>query len=115
MITRILRERKQRKERIDTMAKVLMIVGPFRTVAHIIPAPGHVTIIHDDRMMGIRLMDGGRVTVAIRMPSGDGHHTRVSPPIPVDCLSDSVRLFLGSCLRRAGEHCDSCVVYDDGW
>ena len=113
MITRILRERKQRKERIDTMTKVLMIVGPFRTVAHITPSPGHVTIIHNDSMMGIRLMDGGRVTVAIRMPSGDGHHTRVSPPIPVDCLSDSVRLFLGSCLRRAGGHCDSCVVYDD--
>lgn len=95
MITKILREHKQRKERIDTMAKVLMIVGPFRTVAHIIPAPGHVTIIRDECMMGIRLMDGGKVTVAIRMPSGDGHHTRVSPPIPVDCLSDSVRLFLG--------------------
>lgn len=95
MITRILRERKQRKERIDTMTRVLMIVGQFRTVAHIIPAPGHVTIIHDDRMMGIRLMDGGRVTVAIRTPSHDRNHTRVSPPIPVDCLSDSVRLFLG--------------------
>ncbi len=115
MITKILREHKQRKERIDTMTRVLMIVAPFRTVAHIIPAPGHVTIIHDDRMMGIRLMDDGRVTVAIRMPSGDGYHTRVSPPISVDCLSDSVRLFLGSCLRRAGEHCDLCVERDDGW
>ena len=115
MITRILRERKQRKERIDTMTKVLMIVNPFRTVAHIIPAPGHVTIIHDDSMMGIRLMDGGRVTVAIRMPSHDRSHTRVSPPIPVDCLSDSVRLFLEVGLRRAGEHCDSCVKRGDGW
>ena len=95
MITRILRERKQRKERIDTMAKVLMIVGPFRTVAHIIPAPGHVTIIHDECMMGIRPVGGGRVTVAIRTPSHDRNHTRASPPIPVDCLSDSVRLFLG--------------------
>ena len=113
MITRILREHKQRKERIDTMTKVLMIVGSFRTVAHIIPAPGHVTIIHDDRMMGIRLIGGGMVTVAIRTPSHDRNHTRVSPPIPVDCLSDSVRLFLGVGLRRAGEHCDSCVVYDD--
>ena len=84
-----------RRERIDTMAKILMIVGPFRTVAHIIPAPGHVTIIHDECMMDIRLMGGGRVTVAIRTPSHDRNHTRVSPPIPDDCLSDSVRLFLG--------------------
>ena len=95
MITRILRERKQRKERIDTMAKVLMIVGPFRTVAHITPSPGHVTIIHDGCMMGIRPVGGGRVTVAIRTPSHDRNYTRISPPIPVDCLSDSVRLFLG--------------------
>ena len=95
MITRILREHKQRKERIDTMAKVLMIVGPFRTVAHIIPSPEHVTIIHDECMMGIRPVGGGMVTVAIRTPSHDRNHTRVSPPIPVDCLSDSVRLFLG--------------------
>ena len=84
-----------RRERIDTMAKILMIVGPFRTVAHIIPAPGHVTIIHDECMMDIRLIGGGMVTVAIRTPSHDRNHTRVSPPIPVDCLSDSVRLFLG--------------------
>ena len=95
MIARLLNDYRMRRERIDTMAKILMIVGPFRTVAHIIPAPGHVTIIHDDRMMGIRLMDGGRVTVTIRTPSHDRNHTRVSPPIPVDCLSDSVRLFLG--------------------
>ena len=115
MITRILREHKQRKERIDTMARVLMIVGPFRTVAHIIPAPGHVTIIRNECMMGIRLMDGGMVTVAIRTPSHDRNHTRVSPPIPVDCLSDSVRLFLGVGLRRAGEHGDSCVKRGDGW
>ena len=95
MIARLLDDYRMRRERIDTMAKILMIVGPFRTVAHIIPAPGHVTIIHDDRMMDIRLMGGGRVTVAIRTPSHDRNHTRVSPPIPVDCLSDSVRLFLG--------------------
>ena len=95
MIARLLDDYRMRRERIDTMAKILMIVGPFRTVAHIIPAPGHVTIIHDDRMMDIRLMGRGRVTVAIRTPSHDRNHTRVSPPIPVDCLSDSVRLFLG--------------------
>ena len=95
MIARLLDDYRMRRERIDTMAKILMIVGPFRTVAHIIPAPGHVTIIHGDRMMGIRLMGGGMVTVAIRTPSHDRNHTRVSPPIPVDCLSDSVRLFLG--------------------
>ena len=95
MIARLLDDYRMRRERIDTMAKILMIVGPFRTVAHIIPAPGHVTIIHDERMMDIRLMGGGRVTVAIRTPSHDRNHTRVSPPIPVDCLSDSVRLFLG--------------------
>ena len=95
MIAKILNDYRMRRERIDTMAKILMIVGPFRTVAHIIPAPGHVTIIHDECMMDIRLMGGGRVTVAIRTPSHDRNHTRVSPPIPVDCLSDSVRLFLG--------------------
>ena len=95
MIARLLDDYRMRRERIDTMAKILMIVGPFRTVAHIIPAPGHVTIIHDGCMMDIRLMGGGRVTVAIRTPSYDRNHTRISPPIPVDCLSDSVRLFLG--------------------
>ena len=95
MIARLLDDYRMRRERIDTMAKILMIVGPFRTVAHIIPAPGHVTIIHDECMMDIRLMSGGMVTVAIRTPSHDRNHTRVSPPIPVDCLSDSVRLFLG--------------------
>ena len=95
MIARLLDDYRMRRERIDTMAKILMIVGPFRTMAHIIPAPGHVTIIHGDRMMDIRLMGEGRVTVAIRTPSDDRNHTRVSPPIPVDCLSDSVRLFLG--------------------
>ena len=95
MIAKILDDYRMRRERIDTMAKILMIVGPFRTVAHIIPAPGHVTIIHDGCMMDIRLMGGGRVTVAIRTPSHDRNHTRVSPPIPVDCLSDSVRPFLG--------------------
>ena len=95
MIARLLDDYRMRRERIDTMAKILMIVGPFRTVAHIIPAPGHVTIIHDECMMDIRLMGKGRVTVAIRTPSHDRNHTRVSPPIPVDCLSDSVRLFLG--------------------
>ena len=95
MIARLLDDYRMRRERIDTMAKILMIVGPFRTVAHIIPAPGHVTIIHDGCMMDIRLMGGGMVTVAIRTPSHDRNHTRVSPPIPVDCLSDSVRLFLG--------------------
>ena len=95
MIARLLNDYRMRRERIDTMAKVLMIVGPFRTVAHIIPAPGHVTIIHDGCMMGIRPVGGGMVTVAIRTTSHDRNHTRVSPPIPVDCLSDSVRLFLG--------------------
>ena len=95
MIARLLDDYRMRRERIDTMAKILMIVGPFRTVAHIIPAPGHVTIIHDECMMDIRLIGGGRVTVAIRTPSHDRNHTRVSPPIPVDCLPDSVRLFLG--------------------
>ncbi len=95
MIARLLDDYRMRRERIDTMAKILMIVGPFRTVAHIIPAPGHVTIIHDECMMGIRPVGGGMVTVAIRTPSHDRNHTRVSPPIPVDCLSDSVRLFLG--------------------
>ena len=95
MIARLLNDYRMRRERIDTMAKILMIVGPFRTVAHIIPAPGHVTIIHDECMMGIRPVGGGMVTVAIRTPSHDRNHTRVSPPIPVDCLSDSVRLFLG--------------------
>ena len=115
MIARLLDEYRMRRERIDTMAKILMIVGPFRTVAHIIPAPGHVTIIHDGCMMDIRLMGEGRVTVAIRTPSHDRNHTRVSPPIPVDCLSDSVRLFLGSCLRRAGGHGDPCVRRGDGW
>lgn len=95
MIARLLDKYRMRRERIDTMAKILMIVSPFRTMAHIIPAPGHVTIIHDECMMDIRLMGGGRVTVAIRTPSHDRNHTRVSPPIPVDCLSDSVRLFLG--------------------
>ena len=95
MIARLLDDYRMRRERIDTMAKILMIVGPFRTMAHIIPAPGHVTIIHDECMMGIRPVGGGRVTVAIRTPSDGRNHTRVSPPIPVDCLSDSVRLFLG--------------------
>ena len=102
MIARLLDKYRMRRERIDTMARILMIVGPFRTMAHIIPAPGHVTIIHDDRVMGIRPVGGGRVTVAIRIPSHDRNHTRVSPPIPVDCLSDSVRLFLESCLRHTG-------------
>ena len=95
MIARLLNDYRMRRERIDTMARILMIVGPFRTVAHIIPAPGHVTIIHDECMMDIRPVGGGMVTVAIRTPSHDRNHTRISPPIPVDCLSDSVRLFLG--------------------
>ncbi len=95
MIARLLDDYRMRRERIDTMAKILMIVSPFRTVAHIIPAPGHVTIIHGDRMMGIRPEGKGMISIAIRTPSDDRNHTRVSPPIPVDCLSDSVRLFLG--------------------
>lgn len=95
MIARLLDDYRMRRERIDTMAKILMIVGPFRTMAHIIPAPGHVTIIHDECMMGIRPEGNGMISIAIRTPSHDRNHTRVSPPIPVDCLSDSVRLFLG--------------------
>ena len=115
MIARLLDDYRMRRERIDTMTKILMIVGPFRTVAHIIPAPGHATIIHDEYMMDIRLMGGGMVTVAIRTPSHDRNHTRVSPPIPVDCLSDSVRPFLGPCLRRAGGHGDPCGRGGEGW
>ena len=113
MIARLLNDYRMRRERIDTMAKILMIVGPFRTVAHIIPAPGHVTIIHDGCMMDIRLMGEGRVTVAIRTPSHDRNHTRVSPPIPVDCLSDSVRLFLGVVPSACWGHGDPCVRRGD--
>ena len=113
MIARLLNDYRMRRERIDTMAKILMIVGPFRTMAHIIPAPGHVTIIHGDHMMGIRPEGNGMISIAIRTPSDDRNHTNVSPPIPVDCLSDSVRLFLGVGLRRAGGHGDSCVTRDD--